>query len=185
MDDYPEHLSPSFHSDGSKKENFDVWWKRVKSYFPDVPEEVARHWIYEHWDQSPYGQLSSSGYDFSLEDWPSNQLTEIRSIWCDYNESNADCVTHGERLVETDIVPGRRYKTAVYMSEHGDFPSPIIVLDNRDGFLKSQPQAFRQIPASYVLIEGHRRFNIALYLQSKGLLRPTVHVWLMTRRIDI
>jgi len=29
------------------------------------------------------------------------------------------------------------YKTALYMRENGKFPAPIIVLDNRDGHLKS------------------------------------------------
>ncbi|MEZ0001616.1 hypothetical protein [Sinorhizobium fredii] len=65
------------------------------------------------------------------------------------------------------------------MMEHGDFPTPIIVLDHRDGHLPTT----RGVPSAYLLIEGHRRFNMALYLQKKGRLAPTVTVWLMTKAL--
>jgi hypothetical protein len=61
------------------------------------------------------------------------------------------------------------------MLEHGDFPAPIIVLDNRDGHL-SEPE---DVPAAHILIEGHKRFNRALYLHSTKRLNPTVSIWLM------
>ena len=57
MDDYPEHLSPGIQNNGSKKEMFEDWWKRVQSHFSNVPEEAARHWLYEHWGHSPYRTL--------------------------------------------------------------------------------------------------------------------------------
>jgi len=41
--------------------------------------------------------------------------------------------------------------------------------------------ASQTLPAAYVLMEGHRRFNIGLYLQSTRRLNPLVDVWLMTK----
>lgn len=186
MDDYPEHLSPGFEDSGLKKTTFEDWWPRVRSEFPTVPEEVARYWLYEHWSNSPYRYLVSRSYLFSREQWAPARLSDIRSIWCGYDPTNEGCLRHGKHLVEKDLVPGTRYKTAVYMREHGDFPTPIIVLDNRDGFVKPKPGQHKSlaIPPALVLTEGHRRFNIALYLQSKGLLRPEVGIWLMTRVTD-
>lgn len=64
------------------------------------------------------------------------------------------------------------------MLERGEFPQPIVVLDNRDGQNVSD---WQNLPAAYVLIEGHTRFNIALHLQRTGRLLATVKVWLMER----
>jgi hypothetical protein len=43
------------------------------------------------------------------------------------------------------------------MVEHGDFPAPIIVLDNRDGHINRNTvqYACQELPAAYVLMEGH------------------------------
>jgi hypothetical protein len=72
------------------------------------------------------------------------------------------------------------YRTVAYMLEHKDFPAPIIVLDNRNGHVKPE-FAYQVVPAAHVLMEGHRRFNIGLYLQTTGRLNPNVDVWLMTK----
>jgi hypothetical protein len=66
------------------------------------------------------------------------------------------------------------------MLEYRDFPAPLIILDNRDGHVAPE-FAYQALPSAYVLMEGHRRFNIGLYLQMTGRLNPNVNVWLMTR----
>jgi hypothetical protein len=175
MDNYPKHLAPEFDEGGAVKTSFEEWWARVKTYFPHVPENVARHWLHEHWSHSPYEYLPSRDYKFELVQWPSVKLPEIRSTWCNFEEDNNECQEHGRYLIE-DVLKEYRYKTALYMLEHGDFPAPIIVLDNRDGHLLQ-----RDLPPAYILIEGHRRFNMSLYLHSIGRLRPSVDVWLMKR----
>ena len=40
---------------------------------------------------------------------------------------------------------------------------------------------YEDLPAAYILVEGHRRFNMALYLQSVGKLNATAALWLMER----
>ena len=180
MDNYPEHLAPDFEEGDGVATPFEEWWPRVQHAFPTVPEEVARHWLHEHWSHSPYSWLRSADYSFELVDWPADELALIRSRWCDFCENNADCLAHGKHLMQKPA--GWRYRTAVYMDEHSDFPTPIIVLDNRDAHLQeagSNKPTSEDLPAAYVLIEGHRRFNMALYLHSIGRFNPTPMVWLM------
>jgi hypothetical protein len=183
VDNYPEHLAPEFEESGGVKTPFEEWWARVQPSFADVPEEVARHWLHEHWSHSPYGWLPSLAYEFELVEWAAGKLSTIRSRWCDFKPENVECSQHGQYLLTECRRLG--YRTAKYMDEHGDFPSPIIVLDNRDGHLsglQSVPTWERNIPASFVLIEGHRRFNMALFLAAQGRLVEQPRVWLMKAR---
>jgi len=177
MDNYPKPLKP--RGKGSEKESFDQWWERARSYFRNVPENVAQYWLYEHWDRSPYRYLKSKDYSFKLARWPVAKLSEIRTTWNRFDPDHAKCVSQGRGLVE-DWEFKEPYLTADYMVEHGNFPAPIIVLDNRDGHVGAVP-SYETLPAAYVLMEGHRRFNLALYLRSTSRLKPEVEVWLMTK----
>jgi hypothetical protein len=186
MDNYPEHLKPAF-VDLGVAEPFEEWWPRVKREFPNVPEEIARYWLHEHWNQSPFEWIPSASYHFERTSWPTTELAQIRSYWCDFDEANTGCLDHGRHLI-TGTIAGTRfaigYRTSRFMSECGDFPTPIIVLDNRDGHLvpgKPPVPPYCNIPPAYVLVEGHRRFNMALYLSSVGRFVPTTHIWLMVR----
>lgn len=176
MDDYPSHLAPEFEG-AAVKTPFAEWWARVKDDFPTVPENVAQYWLHEHWGLSPYGDLVSRNYDFTLEEWPARQLWDIRSCWCRFEPSNVECAAHGASLVEEAAAMG--FATPLYMKVNGDFPAPIIVLDNRDGHL---PAGEDGRPSEIFLVEGHRRFNIALHLERTGSLRPCLSVWVMKRR---
>jgi hypothetical protein len=179
MDNYPENLKPRFDAGGAVEEPFREWWPKVKANFPSVPENVAQYWLHEHWSHSPYSFLPSKDYRFDLVSWPSQKLFEARSTWNRFVEDNAECVEHGHDLVEEWHMP-EPYRTVAYMLEHHDFPAPLIILDNRDGHVVPEFE-YQAIPSAYVLMEGHRRFNIALYLQTAGRLNPHVNVWLMTK----
>jgi hypothetical protein len=56
---------------------------------------------------------------------------------------------------------------------------PPVLLDNRDGHVANLPGAPFPYPSAYLLVEGHRRLNIAAYLATVGQLRSTVPFWLM------
>lgn len=177
---YPEHLKPK--GEKRERETFAVWWKRAQSHFKTIPENVAQYWIHEHWGQGDYQHLELSNYGFELVRWPAERLTEILTIWNRYDTDHKKCLTHGRGLVD-EWEFNEPYPTSAYMLEHGDFPAPIIVLDNRDGHINPETVEFdyQALPKGYVLIEGHRRFNIALYLHSTKRLKPEVHLWLMTK----
>lgn len=67
------------------------------------------------------------------------------------------------------------------MQQHRDVPAALINLDNRDGHLSQLPDApkHESFPHTYVLIEGHNRFEIAAALFKKGDFARQVPVWLM------
>lgn len=181
MDNYPEELAPEFDEGGGVATPFEEWWARVRAHFPKVPEEVAREWLHRHWSHSPYEWLRSSFYDFSLVEWASSDLSTIRSRWCNFEDGGASCREHGKYLTSIDFYVSR------YMMKEGKFPSPIIVLDNRSGHLRQDyfnVYGVPSIPDAFLLIEGHRRFNLGLYLASTGGLAPFVQVWLMTRCVE-
>lgn len=182
MDNYPQHLAPEFEEAGAVKTPFEEWWEGVRASFPDVPEEVARHWLHEHWSHSPFGWLPSDRYSFRLLDFPGDRLAEILSGWDGFKGSN-ECMNHGQHLIEgTPAKLG--YRTAAYMTAHRDFPTPIIVLDNRDGHLEiaepRPPKWAPVFPKALILIEGHRRLNMGLYLSAIGRLKPFVKIYLMS-----
>ncbi len=180
MDKYPKRLSPGFTESGAIRMPFAEWWVKVQLHFPTVPENVARYWLHEHWNHSPYGWLPSRNYRFTLIDWQSENLPLIRSRWSRWKTEG--CLVHGQHLIEEVIKYG--YTTARYMLDRGDFPAPIIILDNKDGHIRAgrgNVSAREELPEAYVLIEGHRRFNMALYLQQTGRLKPVTQVWLMQR----
>jgi hypothetical protein len=182
MDNYPKHLAPEFLESGGVATPFEEWWPRVKYDFPNVPEEVARYWLHEHWSHSPFGWIPSASYCFEKVLWRSADLAQIRSRWCNFDATNADCLERGRHLI-TGIPKAIGYMTAQFMHERRNFPTPIIVLHNRDGHLvpgKPPVPAYDNIPPSYVLVEGHRRFNMALYLISIDRFIQTTHIWLMT-----
>lgn len=176
MDNYPTALAPDFDESGGVSTAFEVWWPKVNGHFKLVPEEVARYWLHEHWGNSPFAWLPSARLSFELLDWPVTSLRDIRSRWCNYHEESKDCARQGHRLLKL------RYRTAVYMNEHGCPPVPVIVLDNREGAFKRGdafvPQREGDLPAAYLLVEGHRRFNVGLALQEQDRLTK-FPVWLM------
>jgi hypothetical protein len=180
MDSYPKAFSPKSEKCGDEAIPFDDWWCRVQANFPNVPEDVARYWLHEHWGQSPYGWLQSRKYCFNLLDWPLDQLSSIRSGWNNFAKNAGECLDHGNWLLTYPYS-----STAKFMITQGCPPAAIILLDNRDGHLsRSRKVVQDHIPRSVVLIEGHCRFNLCLSLQSQGRL-IRVPAWLMTKATPI
>ncbi len=183
MDDYPSELAPELDEGGGVATPFETWWASVRYAFPHVPEVVARQWLHEHWGHSPFSWLRSADYRFRSISWRGVDLCSVRSGWCNFDPKGDECRQHGKHLL-TGMPPTFKYDTAIYMAEHRDFPVPIVVLDNRDGHLRAgvpPTPSFCEIPIAYVLIEGHRRFNMALYLISTGKFVYEASVWLMER----
>jgi hypothetical protein len=180
MNYWPQELAPKIGPDYAN-ESFQDWWPRVKGRFPHIPDDVGEQWLYENWDNSPYGYLISQLYRFDQGVWDSARLPEIRERTYDWEIGGAKSRNKGRVIIKN--LGEAEIRTARYLVDHRGFPRPIIVLDNRDGHLRKGippvPES-ENLPASYLLIEGHRRFQMGLYLQSKGELNPKVELWLMT-----
>ncbi|GEM_PF-2826217 len=181
MDNYPDDLAPDFEDSGAVATPFHEWWARVQGRFPNVPEEVARDWLHRHWSHSPFGWLPSANYQFQLAEWPREQIDQIRTGWTDFSPDPAGAVEHGRYLVVDcrKILGGPGL--IGFMTANRTFPVPPVVLDNRDDHIRLLREAPLPYPASFLLVEGHRRFNIAAYLAQERLLRPAVPIWVMSR----
>ena len=178
MDDYPEHLAPEFDEGGAPATPFEDWWARVQDCFPTVPEDVARYWLYEHWRHSPFSFLRSRDYAFEAQDWAPDRVREIKSRWCDYDERHEGCRAQGEYILKLS-----GYRTRTHMLAHGVPPARLIVLDNWDSHLvegRGRVPEYENLPTGYVLIEGHRRFNMCLALHARDQLK-LLPIWLMKR----
>lgn len=175
MNNYPEHLAPEFEFGGAVATPFEEWWDRVKSQFPRVPKEVAREWLHRHWSHSHFSFLSSNQYEFTKKSHESARLKEIlvaREQWIPQN-----AVLYGKTLYERDLWVGR------FMKEHRTFPTPIIALDNSEGWLFEEDECpdWCTPPRQLVLIEGHTRHALGCWMHEIGELVSKVEIWLMHR----
>src|SRR4051794_30201046 len=99
MDDYPEHLTPPKDERGNiDSDRFDEWWTWAQTYFPNVPENAAKHWLHENWGVSPYDYLVSRRYRFDLVEWPSKRLFELKSESGDFDPTLKPNIGHGRRM---------------------------------------------------------------------------------------
>lgn len=173
MDRYPAHLEPGFTETGAVATPFADWWQRVHAHFDRVPVNVAEQWLHRHWGHSPYGFLSSSRYDFTSVLWDSERLSDILT-WVDDWDPKAT-LQFGLGMLPMDFWLVR------YMRQHRTFPEPIVVLDNRDHTLSSESAipAGPTFPATFILVEGHRRHAIGLAMHSAGEFAREVPIWLM------
>ncbi|MFG1359962.1 hypothetical protein [Xanthobacter pseudotagetidis] len=179
MDDYPDHLAPDFDEGGGVATPFPEWWARVATAFPNVPEEVAREWLHRHWRHSPFAFLKSAEHRFELIDWDSADLRSIRWNFNNFADEHEPAISHGRFLIREHHRSWPTYLSE-YLIANGDFPSPPIIVDNRDlQMVDDIAPGF--YPAAHLLVEGHRRYAMASYLASIGEMRPTLKFWLMTR----
>ena len=152
---------------------FDQWWARVSSHFCNVPEDVARQWLHRHWSHSPFGFMSSELYSFARERWPSARLGTVLSVANEWNYQ--ETLRRGQHLYDHS-----ESWLACHMKKHRTFPAPIIVLDNRQGEIRTDPNtpSARDYPNAYILIEGHKRFEWAAILMKLSLFKTQADIWL-------
>jgi hypothetical protein len=175
MNNYPKRLTPR-GNDTYEKEAFATWWARAEGEFQGVPRSVARQWIFNHWNHSPYGWLPSAGASFRLDHWQSEQV-EALAIW--NVDDPEEYPAWGDSLLDLARRPkGIRYGVAEIMARRGEWPAPPIILDHRRELpFPDRPDG---LPAGFVLVEGNRRTAMAKALARKGRLRPNLPVWILS-----
>lgn len=174
MDNYPKAWAPEIAEDGSIQTNFDDWWAKNSCNFPGVPECVARQWLYRHWNNSPYSWLPSQGAEFQLVEINGNQLMEIAAGAGDTWKIE-ETLAIGRRHIEKG-----QFWVASYMRVYRTWPKPVIVLDNKSGALHSGQgfiPSYQPIVTGLNLIEGHRRYECAVFLHSTGRLKLPLTIW--------
>lgn len=183
MDNYPDHLAPEFDEGGGVASPFEEWWPRVKDSFPTVPEEVGREWIHRHWHHSPWEWLASADYSFERVRWPAQTLLELRYRLNKFDADHTLILAQGDYLANEHRATWGGLWLTNFMLENGEFPSPPIVLDNRDGHLVDHQYEDPDYYARALLVvEGHKRFELGRYLHSLGKMKPDLEFYLMTRK---
>lgn len=156
----------------------------MKGNFAEVPKNVAEQWLHRHWGQSPYEWLPSSEYKFSESKLKSsclkrlyNRLHRRPDDWDAIERGMFICDRHPEQGTPAPIG-----WLANYMITNRTFPQPIILLDNTDGHLATAlyvPTYAESFPNRYIVIEGHTRHEIGLYLHSVGEIDDILPAWIM------
>ncbi|GHA88680.1 hypothetical protein GCM10009069_09600 [Algimonas arctica] len=183
LDNYPEELAPSFDSSGAVSTPFRDWWSAKQISFPNVPEEVAREWLHRHWGLSTFHWVPSEKYNFFREKIDSTELRKIRTSWSRFREDNTPALDQGKFICGDH--PSRKWPfdkiwLEKFMRAEASFPSPIICLDNRNGHLarlQDVPAIDKSLPNEMILVEGHTRLNIGLYLQSIDAMATKVEIF--------
>lgn len=186
MDNYPNNLAPAFEEGGGVATPFDEWWPKVKSEFPNVPEIIAKEWLHRHWGCSPFSWIPSNSYNFTLEKFSSDKLPNILNGQHNFELGGAKALDQGKYICGDH--PQRPWRLdpiwlVTYMKEHMDFPSPIVILDNNDNHLENVaevPEHYRDLPSALILVEGHRRHQIGLYLRSVKQLQDCISICRLT-----
>ena len=161
-----------FKGESLDTEPFDEWWARVGPELPHIPTCVAKNWIHAHWGKSPYVELPIDELRFVRQSWSIEQANRI------FDDESLDRFSDWTKAAG---VPGSfhaKHPVAQYMSEHGTWPVPIIVLDNPSELLMdpSNNQPF----ARFALLEGHKRTAYFRHFMQAGQVRAKHDVWLVT-----
>jgi hypothetical protein len=148
------------------KESFAEWHARVGHRIPQVPSNVAEHWIHRHWGHSPYEFLPLARLRFESQTWTLEKLRAVQFGW-DSRSSASDLTRLDQPMI-------RNTPLARLMLAAGTWPEPIIVLDNDDGLLDDWRKPMRR----WHLLEGHLRLTYLRCLEHKGQARPRHDLWL-------
>lgn len=174
VDNYPDELAP-YSDGGGWPEPFSRWWERVHGHYPSVPKNLARQWLWRHWGNSSWRWLPSEGARFSLVLWGPRDVRAVQ-MW---REPEDQAVSYGrDLLTRTRNLPrGQRYAPTAIMDRTGKWPAPPLVIDHQ-GTLPCNP--WDDLPRGLVVVEGHRRFEVAKALAKEGRLKDELPVWVLS-----
>jgi hypothetical protein len=168
---------PLVDSDDRLLEDEARYVKRMAALLPHFPADALGQWFFDHWMQIG---------DNEWLDYPSLRFTDI--CWAT-TEVPLETFGHEELLTnrvryfrsEPDL-PSRYSRLLEYMTNHGTWPRPIIVLDTKCN-LPDRPPWFSEGP--YHLLEGHNRVAAFRYLRGRVRLQPSHQVWLVSRESSL
>jgi hypothetical protein len=158
-------------------ESEEAYVERMRAtVLPNFPANVLTHWLYKHREHALYSELS---YDtLVFEDEPQTWATEEIPV---ENCGAYEAIEGYSRWYEANAGKWECDPLCEYMGQHGTWPQPIILIDNRGGVVK-KARAGTKVGRPYHPLEGHRRLGFFLALKSLCALQPTHRVWLVTKR---
>jgi hypothetical protein len=165
VDNYPTQYRP-LNDQSFEKEPFQAWWQRVGHAFPTVPKNVARQWLWRHWDLSRWGWLPSSTATFTIQ---MLQPSDVKAVVA-WRYPEAKMIEMGRHLLS------QRFSVASIMARRRRWPAPPILLSRTDP-VPGEP--WPDIPIGLNLVEGHRRMEMAKALAADDLLEPNLPIWII------
>jgi hypothetical protein len=155
-------------------ESPDEYVARVGPLLPNMPADVLQQWFYEHWIQfeADYGWLGFTSLTFELAELATDQVPEA-----DFGHEELLVSRTGFFERKSPFTP-RMERVWRYMSEHGTWPRPVIVLENSRGSVPFPFGGGHGRP--YHLIEGHNRVSCFRAFRRQGRhLAARHHMWLV------
>lgn len=134
---------------------------------PDWPAEALREWLWKHSGSTRrYRALGYPSFRFAREQWTTEQVPDEAAI-------SGHSVGMG--IINLDDSIARSTKAAAwlpdYMTEHGTWPTPIILLRTDAEALKVDGS----LNDPWHLLEGHRRFSIFNVMRQRGMRLASTH----------
>jgi hypothetical protein len=156
------------------EETAEEYARRMQStVLPHWPEEPLREWLHRHFNNlETYAFLGYESLRFERQEWDLDAIPGRESFrdprFCD----------DFSRTFEARAQKGNDW-LATYMSEHGTWPTPVLLLENLDGSLTYPHGGKMNQP--YHLLEGHRRLSFLNALRQSGRALPQHDVWLVRK----
>ena len=153
-----------------KNEDVETYVARMHAtHLPHFPEELLVEWLYcHHKSLSTYAFLFES-LRFKRQTW---KLEDVPG--CEAFNDQKFCVTFSRSF--NDRARDPLDWLAGYMSRHGTWNTPVVVLENLRGDIESP--SWVTIRRPYHLLEGHRRLSFLVALRKQGRALDEHTIWL-------
>lgn len=156
---WPECLKPKGYGDHAV-EDFGCWWDRNREELNNLPEALAKQWIYRHWQDSVTSFIPLEGLECVVEAWPAHDfLSRVGTV---RGNEPMDPVRDFELFSQKRI--GKKHPTAKDLDE-GYWDLPLVVLRTPEGFID---RIGEKIDKEFLLVEGHKRRRYLNALLNKG-----------------
>jgi len=141
-------------------EDFASWWGRNKENLKNLPEVLAKQWIYRHWRVSVAAFIPLDGLQVREETWPSADfITKVGTV-----RGNEPMKPIHDFEVFSGQKTGKKTPTAQELDTvHWGYP--VVVLETPDGFIDCIGD---HIEAEYFLVECHKRRRYLNALLNRG-----------------
>lgn len=164
-------ISPNDRNNPLKKESLDTFIPKVKSFLPNMPDDVIDQWVYEAFSSFCNDEKWNIEYDrlhFQKNHMDIKDILKIR-----------DASQFYEMGIGYQIIDGSLESPLIqFMKKHGTWPRPIIVLDTE----KSVTDTKFKYLYPYQLLEGHLRLVYLRRMLDAGIYTNKVHnVWIAVR----
>ena len=157
----------------------DEYYKRVKMFLPNIPEEVLKEFFYKHWelDIEDHAWLDYKTLSFFKESWTSSFIYRKSGVI-----NNERVLVDKENHFESGYLTPRTESIRDYLLKYHTWPGTPILLYNPENNMLS-PSGYKYT-SPYHPIDGNNRLAIFLSLYENGQIKNDKKhlVWVVRTR---